>query len=253
VGKLDESRLVVIDREDHTGIRYVEPAHDALIRAWGKLWEWVKEFGGDTSLRNDLVTRIREYNRNGQPESLLFHKDKRLDQLEEIRNLDSGWMNEQEARFVSRSISVRRRNRIRLNSLLLLAVFILSGLLIYANQQRLLAEKNADEAKNQQYKAEENAREAELQKDTAEKNAKEATENLKKFQIAEAEKVRAQLSGIFNNAVDLRDYERVYYCMLKDAENILKEYSQNPFLDDQKEKLDSMAKYLKKGIKYTCE
>jgi len=27
---------------------YIEPAHDALVKTWGKLWEWIRQFEENT-------------------------------------------------------------------------------------------------------------------------------------------------------------------------------------------------------------
>ncbi|MEM8891335.1 MAG: hypothetical protein AAGD28_25380, partial [Bacteroidota bacterium] len=43
--QLVEARLV-LKGTDQQGRVYLEPAHDALVRAWARLWEWIKTMGG---------------------------------------------------------------------------------------------------------------------------------------------------------------------------------------------------------------
>lgn len=46
IQELAQARLIV-QGKDISGQAYIEPAHDALVRAWGKLWEWIRQFGED--------------------------------------------------------------------------------------------------------------------------------------------------------------------------------------------------------------
>lgn len=112
VEALVEARLLVKGM-DESKSEYVEPAHDALIRAWSEWWEWIQDFGEYLPLRDRLVNRIREYRERGEAENLLYHEDPRLDQLEAIRRSEGNWLNKQEEEFVERSLWVRERNKER--------------------------------------------------------------------------------------------------------------------------------------------
>lgn len=60
VNQLLDARLLVKGR-DSLGQIYIEPAHDALIRAWGTLWDWIKQFGEDNiTLQRRLYEAVTE-------------------------------------------------------------------------------------------------------------------------------------------------------------------------------------------------
>ena len=60
VNQLLDARLLVKGR-DSLGQVYIEPAHDALIRAWGTLWDWIKQFGEDNiTLQRRLYEAVTE-------------------------------------------------------------------------------------------------------------------------------------------------------------------------------------------------
>lgn len=62
--QLVEARLVATgrDKADHI---YYEPAHDALIRAWARLWEWIKAMGeGKMGLMYKLSLAVADYEEN---------------------------------------------------------------------------------------------------------------------------------------------------------------------------------------------
>src|SRR5262249_57681751 len=43
--RLDTDRLVVIGRDPGTGVEIIEVAHEAVLRAWRRLHEWLQEDG----------------------------------------------------------------------------------------------------------------------------------------------------------------------------------------------------------------
>jgi hypothetical protein len=51
--RLVKARLLVKGQE--TGVPYVEPAHDFLVRGWDKLQEWIKQSQGDLALQQRLT------------------------------------------------------------------------------------------------------------------------------------------------------------------------------------------------------
>lgn len=60
IDQLLEARLLVKGL-DSLGQVYVEPAHDALVRAWGTLWDWIKQFGEDNiTLQRRLYEAVEE-------------------------------------------------------------------------------------------------------------------------------------------------------------------------------------------------
>ena len=56
VSLLEKERLLVSNK-DREGNVYVEPAHEELIRGWGRLREWVDDFGPENLLLLRNITR----------------------------------------------------------------------------------------------------------------------------------------------------------------------------------------------------
>lgn len=145
ITKMQEARLV-IQGTDHEGRAYVEPAHDALVRAWTKLTEWIKERGEEkVLLQNKLAEDVKDYN-NPKTEKRLWHDDPRLELL---RGEDSAWMNQRESIFITDSIAEKIRRKKRRDRELIGAFSVLGLLLIgaiyfayNAQQQQKKAETN---------------------------------------------------------------------------------------------------------------
>lgn len=123
IAALVDSRLIVSGTSEESGEKYVEPAHDALMRAWGTLYEWINEFGNDTIyLQRRLNQRVIDYlahqqrhdagsNFDGDDprtgESLLWENDPRLDQLKAVLASEDNWLNRRETEFVEESLARR--------------------------------------------------------------------------------------------------------------------------------------------------
>ena len=110
---LVDARLVSTgrDREGHT---FYEPAHDALVRAWGRLWEWIKTTGEETlNLMYKLSLAVSDYEENldcpQKAKSYLWRNDPRLNLLRS--DLESGIhsFNEREEAFLCESLRRKKR------------------------------------------------------------------------------------------------------------------------------------------------
>ncbi|MCO6480796.1 MAG: hypothetical protein J5I94_29410 [Phaeodactylibacter sp.] len=128
---------------------YVEPAHDALVRAWGRLWEWVKATGEEKlSLQNKLSQAVKDYQAMAKTEPkkarrLLWNDNPRLGLLEaELQHKEHN-LNAQEEAFVRASVKRRRARRRQLIGSLAGAAAIFAILALFANAQSALARKNA--------------------------------------------------------------------------------------------------------------
>jgi energy-coupling factor transporter ATP-binding protein EcfA2 len=141
IEKLDTARLIVKDLDNNKEV-YIEPAHDALIRAWSKLYEWIQMTGLNTLLlHQDLTKAVYDYE---EGRSGLWDNDKRLGQLEN----PSFEMNTLEKEFVQKSITLKKRNlRIR-NLLIGIAFVIISIAAGIAYWQRGEAQKQQKVAEN---------------------------------------------------------------------------------------------------------
>lgn len=95
------SKRLIISGKDDSGNLYYEPAHDALVRSWEKLWDWINSHGKEILL---LQIRLTEAVHNYQNDQLLWYDNSRLSQLEEIVNSNDNWLNKAETEFVQQSI-----------------------------------------------------------------------------------------------------------------------------------------------------
>lgn len=153
--KLDEARLIVYGK-DGNDTPFVEPAHDALIVAWGTLWNWIAMIGRDNLLLlNQLYSASAEYLKTNNKKDL-WHNNPRLMFVKD----KSSWMNKNESAFVQKSFRRKNRNRNLTIIFTLILILSLSGLTLWA-----LIKQN------------------------------EATENLKAFQEEQNAKEQAELAG----------------------------------------------------------
>ncbi|MEY3240189.1 MAG: hypothetical protein RIR11_1627 [Bacteroidota bacterium] len=141
IDKLVEARLVVKGL-DNNGKSYIEPAHDALIRAWSKLYEWIQWAGlNSLLLHQDLTKSVYDFQ---EGRSDLWHNDKRLNQLENPHFV----MNSLETKFVERSIALKKRNRNITIAVVLGVIVALAGLAWFGFNQANIATKRQKEAEN---------------------------------------------------------------------------------------------------------
>jgi ABC-type dipeptide/oligopeptide/nickel transport system ATPase component len=103
LSKFIEKRLVVSGKDDSEHV-YYEPAHDALVRSWEKLWIWINTHGKEKLL---MQQRLSEAVRNFQVDQVLWHENSWLNVLEEVINSEDNWLNKPETEFVQQSIAKR--------------------------------------------------------------------------------------------------------------------------------------------------
>lgn len=109
IQKLVEARLIVKGKD------YIEPAHDALIRAWKTLLEWIHTIGEDKiTVQNRLREQVQEYERLKRDENVLWDNDPRLEIMKlELDNSRDNWLNKRECDFITKSAEVKERKRKR--------------------------------------------------------------------------------------------------------------------------------------------
>jgi len=184
-----ESRLLVASREirshaDKTAevSVWIEVGHEALIREWDRLKSWIADDFDNLRMGADLLRSANDWQvakreraylltgtRLSRAEEWLDHADASALQREYVRDsVDERErqedLAEQQAR---RELALQKSNADRLRGfvlLLVLALFVTAGLVVFAFQQRDLADENAR-------RAEENAR-------IADENRAEAVRNL---------------------------------------------------------------------------
>ncbi len=162
--KLSEARLVV-QGKDSQGKIYVEPAHDALVRAWATLWEWVKAFGEDNlRLQRRLHEAVKDA-KNTQPailengkklkikeqSALLWEENPNLDNLYAETQSKQNWLNAQETTFVEASHRLRKRIKRKRRQELILAFTLLGALAIGATIAFFIAESRRKQAERESY------------------------------------------------------------------------------------------------------
>jgi WD40 repeat protein len=139
----DKSRLVnavinhftvlrlLVNAKDTENNPYVEPAHDALVRGWPRLLNWVKE-EKNLRLQRRLTSAALEW-QNNQQQRFLWDDDPYLDVLnqEVLKSPNNNWLNQIETEFTLRSIKQRRKNSMTRWSLVSI-VFLALGSITWA-------------------------------------------------------------------------------------------------------------------------
>jgi hypothetical protein len=118
------ARLLTTD--ERTGTPTIEVSHEALIREWPRLADWLHAAREDIHLQQTLSKDVTEWEQHGKPKERLY----RGSQLKEAqawarRNTSSS----SEARFLQLSAAHQRRTRVGLAAILLLLLLFV-GLLV---------------------------------------------------------------------------------------------------------------------------
>lgn len=120
---LDNAKLIRHDI-DETGRRFIEPAHDALVRAWKRLWGWVRDIGEENLLLHiKLASDVGEHLAQQSKKKFLWHENPRLDQVVALMKAEPLIFNQAERAFVEASVAEKKRLR---------RLFIIGGMLIAA-------------------------------------------------------------------------------------------------------------------------
>lgn len=148
IERLVDARLVVKGKD------YVEPAHDALVRAWKTLHEWIHAVGRDRLILGERLDAEADQFAQAGNRALLWNRNPNLAvAARELKNPAHGF-NAKEVAFIRRSVARnRRRTRVAWAVTLatVLALTVLSG---WALVERTTAEDNAREAENNALQAE---------------------------------------------------------------------------------------------------
>lgn len=106
--KLLEARLIVKGRDDTLGHDYVEPAHDALVRAWKTLHDWVFEVGKEKLILGAKLNAAAS-EASVFAKSELWNNNPNLPVLEKEMHDPRQWFNAKEIAFVKKSVARRKR------------------------------------------------------------------------------------------------------------------------------------------------
>ncbi|MCC7240581.1 MAG: caspase family protein [Acidobacteria bacterium] len=147
VERLVEARLVV------KGHDYIEPAHDALVRAWKTLHDWIHQVGRDTLMLGErLDPEADQFARTGD-RTLLWNKNPNLAVAARVLTRPDHGFNAKEVAFIRKSVARnRRRTRIAwyITAATVLALAVLS---LWALIERGTAQLNAEQAENEKDRA----------------------------------------------------------------------------------------------------
>jgi hypothetical protein len=134
-----------------------EPAHDALVRAWKRLWDWVRELGEENLLLHaKLITAVTDYRASQRKEEFLWTTDPRLEQAKALMKQDPLLLNAAEKDFVEAGLAARDRRAKRRRNELIGAFSLLSLLLVGAIFFAVLSNQNATRANQKTIEAEKN-------------------------------------------------------------------------------------------------
>lgn len=136
---------------------FIEPAHDALVRAWKRLWDWVRELGEENLLLHaKLITAVTDYRASQRKEEFLWTTDPRLEQAKALMKQDPLLLNAAEKDFVEAGLAARDRRAKRRRNELIGAFSLLSLLLVGAIFFAVLSNQNATRANQKTIEAEKN-------------------------------------------------------------------------------------------------
>jgi formylglycine-generating enzyme required for sulfatase activity len=149
IRQLVEQRLIATDMAHDTGELTIEPAHEALLRQWGLLQEWLKEDATSLGVMEGVRRAAREWEENGRNAIWLTHKTGRLELAERLRDRPDlvalFGKNEWDYLAACRKIEQQARNRRRLTQTLLYALLvgIIVGMAGWINQATIKEQFNA--------------------------------------------------------------------------------------------------------------
>jgi WD domain, G-beta repeat len=176
IQKLADASLLTTEGDLTHKDAFVEVAHEALIRNWPRLRQWLDEDRAGLRLHHRISEAAQEWQRSNKEEGMLY-RGARLTQAQEWRERNEAELNLIEREFLDASIAERQklerlqrqRQRLLVGATILFGVLFIgaSGAAIFgfwqkieADRQRMEAEKQKQEALNANIDAEAQQQEA---------------------------------------------------------------------------------------------
>jgi WD40 repeat protein/energy-coupling factor transporter ATP-binding protein EcfA2 len=106
----EDARLVVTSRNSVTGKEEVEVAHEALIRHWSKLQEWLNTNRNDLQIRERIRQQAEDWKQESKEECLLLQGG-RLEDAERLLCQNPQFFNQQEADYIKACSAFRERKQ----------------------------------------------------------------------------------------------------------------------------------------------
>jgi hypothetical protein len=160
IQRFTNARLLV-EGQEPDGDKFVEPAHDALVRAWGRLLQWVREESEaafSLAQQQRLARSAVEWDRadTEAKSGLLWSDASRSDQLAPLVRAKAPWFNVREMAFARRS--VRGRRIAKMVTVGVAALIAVSGVVSAvqwrrAEAERVVAMEQREEAQKQRSEA----------------------------------------------------------------------------------------------------
>ncbi len=185
---LTASRLITADT-DAEGRDVDELAHEALLREWPRLREWLDEDRDELRTLAHLETAARDWDAAGQPDTDLYTGTR----LEAAETISADKLNERERSYLTASVATRnarlraaRRARRRLQSL----AAVLVVLLLIATVAGIVAVNKSSDAQKKTRQAQQQSQLATAQNLTTQSKEQLATQpDLSMLLAAEAQKL----------------------------------------------------------------
>lgn len=131
-------RLLAFDYEPVTRAPTVEVAHEALIRRWQRLREWLHDSRDDLRTQRQLAAAVAEWHRSGHDTSFLA-SGARLARFEQLLDSVALALSDDERSYIQASVRLRLR-RSRLSRVVMVVLFMLTiasvALAVFALDQR---------------------------------------------------------------------------------------------------------------------
>ncbi|WP_235526267.1 WD40 repeat domain-containing protein [Nostoc piscinale] len=102
------ARLVVTSIDSSTNKEEVEVAHEALIRYWPRLLNWLDENRTNLQLRETIRQAALDWERQQKDDNYLVHRGGRLDDAQ-VLSKQAGFLNQLEANYVNACVELRQR------------------------------------------------------------------------------------------------------------------------------------------------
>lgn len=147
--QLADARLVVTNRQESSQSETVEIVHEALIRSWGRLVEWMQADGDFRRWQEQLRAAKRQWEQSGQDDGALLH-GKPLAEAIDWLHQRSPDLSDGEVHFIQQSLARRvretqtlqRRRRLTLLGLVtgLVGALTLSGMTLWQWRNSVIGE-----------------------------------------------------------------------------------------------------------------
>ena len=111
IARLADARLVVTSRDAVTGEDEVEVVHEALIRYWPRLRQWLDEGRANLRLRDDIRESALAWEASNRDDALLVHRGGRLDDAVALSKQPRFGLNVLEQTYLDGAVALRAREQ----------------------------------------------------------------------------------------------------------------------------------------------